>query len=135
MKTFTLLSFLVRIKLALRGAAVALFLLPLGAAAQSGSPGSVSGTLVEEGTGQPVPFSDVLLLRAADSTFVAVAQTSERGGFKALALPYGAYLLRVQDLNYGVLRRRFNLTADSPTMAFPGLIVVTFPYQVIQFTI
>ena len=121
MKTFTLLSFLVRIKLALRGAAVALFLLPLGAAAQSGSPGSVSGTLVEEGTGQPVPFSDVLLLRAADSTFVAVAQTSELGGFKALALPYGAYLLRVQDLNYGVLRRRFNLTADSPTMAFPGL--------------
>ena len=121
MKTFTLLSFLARIKLSLRGAAVALFLLPLGAAAQSGGPGSVSGTLIEEGTGQPVPFSDVLLLRAADSTFVAVAQTSERGGFKALALPYGAYLLRVQDLNYGVLRRRFNLTADAPTMAFPGL--------------
>ena len=121
MKTFTPTSFLSRVTLPLRAAAVALLLLPLGAAAQSGGPGSVSGSLVEEGTGQPVPYSDVLLLRAADSTFVAVAQTSEQGGFKALALPYGTYIMRVQDLNYRVLRRRFNLTATAPTMSFPGL--------------
>ena len=121
MKTFTPTSFLSRVTLAWRGAAVALLLLPLGAAAQSGGPGSVSGTLVEEGTGQPVPFSDVLLLRAADSTFVAVAQTSEQGGFRALALPYGTYIMRVQDLNYRVLRRRVHLTAAAPTANFPGL--------------
>lgn len=94
--------------------------LPLGAAsAQTGGAGSVSGHLVEAGTKAPVPFSDVLLLRAADSTFVAVAQTTEQGGFKALNLPYGTYLLRVQDLNYKVLRRRFNLTASAPTIEFP----------------
>ena len=116
----TPLSYFSHLGFTLRGGAVALLLLPFGAAAQTGS-GSVSGTLVEEGTNQPVPFSDVLLLRAADSTFVAVAQTSERGGFKALALPYGTYLLRVQDLNYRVLRRRFNLTAAMPTMEFPAL--------------
>ena len=121
MKTSIPSSFLSRVALAGRGAAVALLLLPLGAAAQSGGPGSVSGTLVEEGTGQPVPFSDVLLLRAADSTFVAVAQTSEQGGFKAPALPYGTYIMRVQDLNYRVLRRRFNLTVAAPTANFPGL--------------
>jgi len=77
MKTFTPTSFLSRVTLPLRAAAEILLLLPLGAAAQSGGPGSVSGSLVEEGTGQPVPYSDVLLLCAADSTFVAVAQTSE----------------------------------------------------------
>ena len=121
MKTFTPTSFLSRVTLPLRAEAVALLLLPLGAAAQSGGPGSVSGSLVEEGTGQPVPYSDVLLLRAADSTFVAVAQTSEHGGFKAPALPYGTYIMRVQDLNYRVLRRRFNLTATAPTISFPGL--------------
>ena len=121
MKTFTPASFLSRVTPVLRGAAVALLLLPLGAAAQGGGQGSVSGSLVEEGTGQPVPFSDVLLLRSADSTFVAVAQTTEQGGFKALALPYGTYIMRVQDLNYRVLRRRFNLTAAVPTANFPGL--------------
>ena len=99
--------------------------LPFGAWAQSsssgGGTGSVTGTLVEEASGQPVPFSDVLLLRAADSTFVAVAQSTEQGGFRALALPYGTYLLRVQDLNYRVLRRRFTLTAAVPTLEFPAL--------------
>ena len=105
-------------RLLLGAAAVAL--LPLSAAtAQTAGAGSVSGHLVEAGTKTPVPFSDVLLLRAADSTFVAVAQTSEQGGFKALNLPYGTYLLRVQDLNYRVLRRRFNLTASAPTIEFP----------------
>ena len=100
--------------------AAAVSLLPLSAAtAQTTGVGSVSGHLVEAGTKTPVPFSDVLLLRAADSTFVAVAQTTEQGGFKALNLPYGTYLLRVQDLNYRVLRRRFNLTASASTIEFP----------------
>ena len=121
MKTFSPLSALSRVNSLLLGTAVALLTLPFGAAAQTGGAGSVSGTLVEESTGQPVPFSDVLLLRAADSTFVAVAQSTEQGGFKALALPYGTYLLRVQDLNYRVLRRRFNLTAAAPTINFSGL--------------
>ncbi|WP_210516088.1 TonB-dependent receptor domain-containing protein [Hymenobacter terricola] len=106
---------------ALRGLAVVALLLPLGAAAQTGGPGSVSGSLVEAGTGQAVPFSDVLLLRAADSTFVAVAQTTEQGTFKAAALPLGTYLLRVQDLNYKPLRRRFKLTAATPTLEFSSL--------------
>ncbi|WP_310391754.1 TonB-dependent receptor domain-containing protein [Hymenobacter sp.] len=106
---------------ALRGWALASLLLPLGAWAQTTGPGRVSGSLLEEGTGQPVPFSDVLLLRAADSTFVAVAQTTEQGTFSAAALPLGTYLLRVQDLNYRPLRRRFTLTAAAPAVQFPGL--------------
>ena len=108
----------------LLGAAAAALLLPLGAAtAQTTGAGRVSGRLVEAGTSKPVPFSDVMLLRAADSTFVAMAQTSEQGDFRALNLPYGTYLLRVQDLNYRVLRRRFNLTASAPTVEFPTFVM------------
>ena len=119
MKTF-LASFAASSFSRLLLSAAAIALLPLGAAtAQTTGAGRVSGRLVEAGTSKPVPFSDVLLLRAADSTFVAVAQTTEQGGFKALNLPYGTYLLRVQDLNYRVLRRRFNLTASAPTIEFP----------------
>ena len=119
MKTFLASSVASRFGRLLLGAA-AITLLPLSAAsAQTTGAGRVSGRLVEAGTSTPVPFSDVLLLRAADSTFVAVAQTSEQGSFKALNLPYGTYLLRVQDLNYRVLRRCFNLTASTPTIEFP----------------
>ncbi|UOQ99783.1 TonB-dependent receptor [Hymenobacter sp. 5317J-9] len=105
----------------LRGAALVSLLLPLGAAAQTGGAGSVSGSLVEAGSGKPVPFSDVVLLRSADSTFVTAAQTTEQGAFRAAGLPLGTYLMRVQDLNYKVLRRRFTLTATAPTVQFPGL--------------
>jgi len=119
--TFSTASTASRFDRALRGLALAGLLLPLGAAAQGAGPGRVSGRLAEAGTGRPVPFSDVLLLRAADSAFVAVAQTTEQGTFQAAALPLGTYLLRVQDLNYRVLRRRFALTAAAPTAEFLGL--------------
>ena len=87
--TFSTASTASRFDRALRGLALAGLLLPLGAAAQGTGPGRVSGHLAETGTGRPVPFSDVLLLRAADSVFVAVAQTTEQGTFQAAALPLG----------------------------------------------
>ncbi|WP_082115813.1 TonB-dependent receptor domain-containing protein [Hymenobacter terrenus] len=125
MKSSPISPALSRFGRALRGWALASLLLPLGAAAQTAGPGSVSGSLVEESNGKPVPFSDVLLLRAADSTFVAVAQTSEQGAFTAASLPLGTYLLRVQDLNYKPLRRRFTLTETAPVMQFAGLKMAT----------
>ncbi|MCC3152165.1 TonB-dependent receptor [Hymenobacter sp. BT770] len=121
MKLFSTPSTLIHVSRSLRMWAFASLLLPLGAAAQTAGPGSVSGSLKEDGTGNPVPFSDVLLLRAADSTFVAVAQTNDQGAFKAASLPLGTYLMRVQDLNYKPLRRRFTLTAAAPAAQLQGL--------------
>ncbi|MBJ6109835.1 TonB-dependent receptor [Hymenobacter sp. BT523] len=121
MKTFFTASALSLAGRVLRGAALVSLLLPLGAAAQTGGPGSVSGSLLEDGSGKPVPFSDVVLLRSADSTFVTAAQTTEQGAFRAAGLPLGTYLMRVQDLNYKVLRRRFTLTEAAPAAQFPGL--------------
>ncbi len=123
MKTFATspaLSF-AHLSRALRSLALGCLFFPLGAAAQAGGAGSLSGSLVETGTGRPVMFSDVLLLRAADSTFVAVAQTTEQGTFRTGTLPLGTYLLRVQDLNYQVLRRRFTLTEATPALQLTGL--------------
>ncbi|MFD2717336.1 TonB-dependent receptor domain-containing protein [Hymenobacter monticola] len=121
MKTFPTSAPISCVGRVLPGLIVAALALPLAAAAQTSGPGAVSGSLVEAASGQAVPFSDVLLLRAADSTFVTVAQTTEQGTFKASALPLGTYLLRVQDLNYQVLRRRFTLTAAAPAVQLPGL--------------
>ncbi len=121
MKSLVTRPTLSRFGRALRGWAFASLLLPLGALAQTTGPGRVSGSLLEASNGKAVPFSDVLFLRAADSTFVAVAQTTEQGTFQTAALPLGTYLLRVQDLNYQALRRRFTLTEAAPSLNFIGL--------------
>jgi len=96
----------------------ALFLVAAAARAQSTgtSAGSVRGTLRDAKTGEAVPFSDVVLLRAADSTLVTGVQATENGAFVAANLPLGSYLLRVQDLNYALHRQRFTLTAGAPTV-------------------
>lgn len=84
------------------------------AAARAQGAGSVRGTLRDAKTGEPVPFSDVVLLRATDSTLVTGVQAAENGAFEATNLPPGSYLLRVQDLNYALNRQRFTLTASTP---------------------
>jgi outer membrane receptor protein involved in Fe transport len=98
------------------GLALLCALFSVTAAAQAQGPGSVRGTLLDARTGEPVPFSDVVLLHAADSTLVTGVQAAENGTFVASDLPLGSYLLRVQDLNYAVGRQRFVLTAAAPAL-------------------
>ena len=54
----------------------------------------VMGTVVNQMSGQPEPFSVVRLLQ--DTGVVAAAPCDEEGWFEFLALPAGSYLLEVQ---------------------------------------
>lgn len=82
------------------------------------TPAAVTGTLLDQATGQPLPFADVILLRAADSTFVSGVQTTAEGRF-AVAAPAaaGRYLLRGLALGYGPQRRVLTLGGGAPTVA------------------
>ncbi|WP_460503037.1 carboxypeptidase regulatory-like domain-containing protein, partial [Hymenobacter agri] len=62
--------------------------------------GAVRGTLLETGTGNPVSFASVVLLRSADSTFVAGTQASELGAFELAQVPLGQYVLRATAVGY-----------------------------------
>jgi hypothetical protein len=64
------------------------------------TPGTVSGTLLDLSTRQPLPFANVLLLRLPDSALVANTQTAESGGFALANIPLGRYLLRAEALGY-----------------------------------
>lgn len=97
-----------------------LLLTPLGLLAQGRGPGSVRGSLLET-SGQPVQFADVVVLRAADSTLVTGAQTTENGTFSISELGLGTYILRAQALNYQTGRLRVTLTADQPGVQLPAL--------------
>ncbi len=105
----------------LRGLALLLTALPLGLHAQQTGPAHVAGTVLEAATGQPVPFADVLLLRAADSTLVSGTQTALDGSFKAEHLALGRYILRTQALNFKPLRRVLTFTTDAPAVALGAL--------------
>ncbi|WP_400191255.1 TonB-dependent receptor domain-containing protein [Hymenobacter sp. B81] len=94
------------------GAGLLVACLSLPAAAQTA--GSVSGTLLDHATRQPLPFASVVLLRAQDSTLVTGAQTSEAGAFRLEKVPPGNYLLRATVLGYQPLRRRLSVAESQP---------------------
>ena len=56
--------------------------------------------LVQNVEQKPIPFSNVLLLKAADSTFVSGSVTNEEGAFKFGDLNSGNYLLKASYVGY-----------------------------------
>lgn len=91
-----------------------------GAAAQA-QQGAVRGTLQEAGTGQPISFASVVLLRGADSTFVVGTQAGETGAFELAGVPLGQYVLRATAVGYRTGRWAITLTAAAPTLALGTL--------------
>ncbi|RYU78058.1 TonB-dependent receptor domain-containing protein [Hymenobacter persicinus] len=79
--------------------------------AQAQNSGAVSGALLDRANGQPLPFANVVLLRAQDSSFVTGAQTAENGAFRVEHVALGRYLLRASVLGYQPLRQTVSLTA------------------------
>lgn len=94
------------------------FGLPRAVRAQTGT---VRGTLLEVGTGRPVSFASVVLLRATDSTEVTGAQASEFGEFVVDQVPLGRYVLRATAVGYRTGRRVVTFTAAAPTLALGTL--------------
>ncbi|MCB2410712.1 carboxypeptidase regulatory-like domain-containing protein [Hymenobacter lucidus] len=83
--------------------------------------GAVRGTLLDAVTGQPLPYANMVLLRAQDSSFVAGAQTSETGAFALEQLAWGSYSLRAPVVGYRTGRRISRLSAAAPTLALGTL--------------
>ncbi|WP_084708512.1 TonB-dependent receptor domain-containing protein [Hymenobacter norwichensis] len=91
-------------------------------ATKSTAAGSISGTLLDSKTGQPLSFASVVLLHAnADSSFVAGAQTAENGAFELTKVAAGQYLLRVTVLGYKPLRQAVTLSAAAGTVRLGAL--------------
>ncbi len=78
--------------------------------------GEVSGTLLERGVRQPLPFATVLLRRLPDSVVVATAQTAASGSFTLSKLPLGRYLLRAEALGYQTSAQPIALTTTAPAV-------------------
>ncbi|WP_277227274.1 TonB-dependent receptor [Hymenobacter sp. YC55] len=84
--------------------------------------GSVSGTLLDQKTGQPLSFASVVLLQAhGDSSFVAGAQTADNGAFELAKVAAGQYMLKATVLGYKPLRQLVTLTGTAPAARLGAL--------------
>ncbi|UOQ74142.1 outer membrane beta-barrel family protein [Hymenobacter cellulosilyticus] len=91
-------------------------LLGMAGVARAQLAGTVRGTLLDAVSSQPVPFANVVLLRAQDSSFVAGAQTTEAGAFVLEQVAPGNYTLRATVLGYRAGRKQVSVTAAAPTV-------------------
>ena len=89
---------------------------PLAAPAQAQTTGRIDGLLLDAASQQPLPFAGLMLLRAADSTFVAGAQSLESGAFVLEKVPLGSYVLKGTVVGYRTGRRAVPLTAAAPEL-------------------
>jgi outer membrane receptor protein involved in Fe transport len=78
--------------------------------------GEVSGTLLDQGTRQPLPFANVLLRRLPDSAVVATAQTAVSGTFMLNKIPLGRYLLQAEAMSYRLAGQPVVLTSAAPVV-------------------
>jgi outer membrane receptor protein involved in Fe transport len=106
---------------ALQGLGFLAMLFPLAAAAQQQTTGSVHGTLLDQANSQALPFANVVILRAQDSTFVAGAETAENGAFTLDKLGLGTYIVKASAVGYKGLRRSVALTTAAPALRLGNL--------------
>ncbi|TGD80770.1 TonB-dependent receptor domain-containing protein [Hymenobacter wooponensis] len=119
----------------LQGLGFLAMLFPLAAAAQQQPAGTVQGTLLDQANSQPVPFANVVVLRAQDSTFVAGAESAENGTFTLDKLGLGSYIVKFTAVGYQGLRRSIALTPAAPTLRMGALKLASTSTQLAGVTV
>lgn len=74
---------------------------------------SITGTLRDAKSGEPMAFTNCVLLRTADSTFVAGSTTNDRGAMRFGGVEQGEYLLRISTVGYDTYWQRLNVPPDT----------------------
>ena len=74
---------------------------------------SITGTLRDAKSGEPMAFTNCVLLRTADSTFVAGSTTNDRGAMRFGGVEQGEYLLRISAVGYDTYWQRLIVPSDT----------------------
>lgn len=76
--------------------------------------GTLTGSVLDDATGEPIPSATVALYQGADTTFVTGTITGVDGGFMLERLPLGAYAVRVSFVGYATETREATVAAGPP---------------------
>jgi outer membrane receptor protein involved in Fe transport len=78
------------------------------------SDGSISGRVLESGTGKPIEYSNIVVLSVSDTTLVTGGITNSDGYFYLTQIPEGKYFLDIRFI--GFEDKRFEVTLTSGQM-------------------
>ena len=95
-------------------------LLPLSAVMAQGS---VRGKIVDETTGEPVEFVNILLNHKGNNNMAGGTITDEQGSFRIEGLEYGSYVLTVSYIGYQNSTREFTLSATAKNAHFKQIAI------------
>ena len=95
-------------------------LLPLGAAMAQGS---VRGKIVDEITGDPVEFVNIVVTPKGSTHLAGGTITDEHGAFRIDELAYGSYVLTVSYIGYQNTTRDFTLSATAKHAHFKQIAI------------
>ncbi|OUJ70544.1 carboxypeptidase regulatory-like domain-containing protein [Hymenobacter crusticola] len=74
--------------------------------------GTLTGTLLDADTREPIPYANVVLLRATDNAYIRSVKTNADGSFRLEKVPFGKYKFTTTVLGYQQME---------PTITFNGL--------------
>ncbi len=73
---------------------------------------TISGTLVDNATGEPLVFVNVGLIRAADTVYVSGVASNDKGFFKLENIRNGQYILQITAIGYENYKNVLDVTED-----------------------
>ena len=86
---------------------------------------SLSGTLIDNVTKEPVDFASVSLLNAKDSTFVTGAISDSKGIFNLQGISKGRYLVNITFIGYKTVYHPVRISGDNLTTNIGKISLVT----------
>jgi outer membrane receptor protein involved in Fe transport len=74
--------------------------------------GSISGRVLESGTGKPIEYSNIVVLSVLDTNLVTGGITNSDGYFNLTQIPEGAYFLDVRFIGFEDIRFEVSITSE-----------------------
>lgn len=85
--------------------------------------GSVRGKIVDEATGEPVEFVNILLNHKGNNNMAGGTITDEQGSFRIEGLEFGSYVLTVSYIGYQNATREFTLSSTAKNAHFKQIAI------------
>ena len=85
--------------------------------------GTVRGKIVDEMTGEPVEFVNIVVSPKESSSLAGGTITDEQGVFRVDGLKYGSYVLTVSYIGYQNTTREFTLSAPAKNAHFKQIAI------------
>ena len=77
---------------------------------------SISGTLIDNFTQEPVDFATVTLLNTKDSTFVTGAMSDSKGMFNLQKIAKGRYIIKITYIGYKTVYQSVRISENRPAV-------------------